>query len=201
MSSLPILVFDLGGLLVDTSDMLSRIRQLVKFLGTDAELKEVWLASPAVTAFETGQINQEEFAKQFLEEWRLNISARAFLDEFASWPGELDPRAPALFDGLRSSFRIACLSNCNPLHWKRFSSFLHLFDSALSSHLLGAAKPSTECFRLACVELRCSPGEVSFFDDSATNVAGARKLGMRAFHVVGFDSLSRAFEGAVWRSV
>lgn len=178
--------------------MLARIRQLVNFAGTDAELKEVWLASPSVTAFETGRINHAAFVEQFRKEWKLDIPESAFLAEFASWPGELDPRAPDLFDSLRSNFRIACLTNCNALHWQKFSSFLYLFDASPSSHLLGAAKPSTECFRMACYALRCSPSEVSFFDDSATNVAAARKLGMRAFHAVGFDALLRVFENDAW---
>jgi len=191
-----VLLFDLGGVLVDTSGF-SRLNELLAEPKDLIVLKEMWLASPAVRQFELGLSAPAEFAQAFIAEWRLTCDSQKFLAEFASWPKGLYPGVAELLDMLRQRYRVVCLSNSNAIHWAQFRSFLDHFHISLSSHLLGVIKPDADCFTRALQECGDVPASaVAFFDDSISNVASARKLGMQAFHVNGFaqvDDATRSF--------
>jgi len=190
MDESPLLLFDLGGVLVENSTFES-LRRLLPAPLDGAAIRNRWMASPAVRRNETGMLSPEEFARAFIAEWGLRLSPEAFLKEFYSWPSALYPQARETIRALRKRHPVACFSNCSILHWEKFSSFTDEFDLALSSHLLGAIKPDEEAFVRAFARCRVEPADVCFFDDTPANVEAARRLGARAFHVEGIGPLLR----------
>lgn len=191
MSSPSVLMFDLGGVLIDTSGF-RRVNELLAQPMEFSFLKDTWLASPAVRTFELGIISPDEFADRFVAEWGLTCDPQAFLDEFTSWPNGFYPGVAELLGQLRARYKLVCLSNSNVLHWARFRSLLENFHIPLSSHLLGAVKPDADCFTRALQACDVHASDVVFFDDSAANIASARELGIRGLHVDGFDQVERA---------
>ena len=185
------LLFDLGGVVLHNTTFECLNAMFAEPIGLPA-LKQRWLASDAVRAFELGQVGPDEFAEAFIAEWMIDYTTDAFIHEFSAWPRGFYPGAAAALARLRRRHRTACLSNSNVLHWQRFGGFREHFDDALSSHLLGAIKPDAECFRRALGLLKVEPGEVTFFDDTEANVIAADRLGIHAIHVDGFDELLRA---------
>jgi len=183
-----LLLFDLGGVLLENATF-DRLNRLLPAPMETAALKDRWLASPAVRRFELGETAPGEFAETFLAEWRIQLTPHEFLEEFVSWPQGLHPEALAALPVLRRRYRVACLSNCNVLHWQRFGGFGGHFDLALSSHQLGAIKPDDEAFLRALGACQAEPSSVWFFDDSIRNVHAAARLGIRAFHVDGISPL------------
>lgn len=188
MSYPSLLLFDLGGVLIQSAVFDSLNRLLPEPLD-NAAIKERWLFSPAVRRFELGEISPEEFAESIIAEWGLRISPQAFLEEFITWPRDFFPGARETIRDLRKSYRVACLTNSNVLHWERFDGFQEDFDVRMSSHLLGAIKPDRDIFMLALDHCDVKPTEIYFFDDSPANVHSAQNLGITAFHVDGFQSL------------
>jgi putative hydrolase of the HAD superfamily len=191
-----LLLFDLGGVLVENVTL-----ERLAALGPPQEparLKQRWLASPAVRRFEMGASSPAEFAAEFVAEWRLACAPQSFLAEFAAWPRGFYAGAAELVDELRRRHRVACLSNSNALHWRRFGGFAGHFDVALSSHLLGAVKPDRECFERALAACRVDPAEVVFFDDATANVRAAAELGARAFLVDGPAAVAAVVESECW---
>jgi glucose-1-phosphatase len=186
-----VLLFDLGGVVLENVGF-ERFNALLPSPIPTEELKTQWLASPAVRSFETGKCTAEIFARNVVSEWRLPLSPRAFLEAFTYWPKGLYAGASELLAVLRKRYVVACLSNSNDIHWRRFNGFREHFDFSLSSHLLGEVKPDAECFRRALQECGTTAGEVAFFDDSFTNVAAARSLGIEAFHVNGLTEVQQA---------
>jgi HAD superfamily hydrolase (TIGR01509 family) len=184
----PLLLFDLGGVLIENVGFESLNRLLPSPI-IHTELKERWLRSPSVRDFESGKIDAKEFSLRFIDEWKITLSADNFIAEFSNWPKGFYPGAKQLLKSMRRSFRIACLSNSNTLHWSRFGNFEDVFDIALSSHLLGVLKPDCAAFERALSACGVRPEEVIFFDDSFPNVKAAENLGIRAFHVEGFTRL------------
>lgn len=185
------LLFDLGGVVLQNSAF-ARLNVLLPGPMKLQVLKQRWLTSAAVRAFELGQVGPDDFANAFIAEWSIRCTARQFINEFAAWPSGLYPGAAELLAQLRRRHRTACLSNSNVLHWERFGGFRGYFDDALASHLLGVIKPDAACFKLAFSLLEVEPGEVTFFDDTRTNVRAAARLGVNAIHVDGFDELVSA---------
>jgi putative hydrolase of the HAD superfamily len=56
---------------------------------------------------------------------------------------------------------------------------------AVFSAELGRSKPDPEAFRRLATRLEVAPGEILYFDDDATYVAGARDAGLSAHRVGG----------------
>ena len=183
-----LLLFDLGGVLIDTSGFDNLNRMMPRTLDS-AHIKKRWLGSPSVRRFELGEISAREFADGFIAEWELSIGPSEFLTEFISWPKGFYPGARELISDLRRTCRVGCLSNSNALHWAKFNGFKGEFDIALSSHLLGAIKPDPSAFTKALLACGAQPREVLFFDDMMSNVSAAQSLGIQAFHVDDFQSL------------
>lgn len=168
------------------------LRQLCPDPLRESEVKERWLASPAVRDHETGRIDPDEFARRFTAEWRLSLSADAFLESFASWPRGAFLGAESLLRSLRPRYRLACLTNSNPVHWPVFASLLPHLDEVFASHQMGLLKPDARVFEHVLGHLAVPPERVAFFDDSLPNVEAAEQVGMRAFHVVGLEELRLA---------
>lgn len=188
MHSPSLLLFDLGGVLTE-STVFDNLNRLLPEPLDGISIKGRWLYSPAVRRFELGEISADEFAQSFIAEWGLRLSPEAFLKEFISWPKGFFPGALETIRMLRKTYRVACLSNSNALHWERFGGLEEDFDSTFFSHQLGVIKPDREAFTLALGECGVEPFEVCFFDDSLDNIHTAQSLGITAFHVEGFQSV------------
>jgi glucose-1-phosphatase len=192
-----VLLFDLGGVLLENVGF-DRFNALLPLPIPSEELKTQWLASLAVRSFETGNCTPEVFAHEVVSDWQLPLTPAAFLEAFTYWPKGLYAGASDLLAKLRERYVVACLSNSNEIHWQRFGGFREHFDISLSSHLLGEVKPDPQCFRRALQECRATAGEVAFFDDSLTNVSGARSLGIEALHVNGLSEVRNSLSERGW---
>jgi putative hydrolase of the HAD superfamily len=142
-----------------------------------------------VRRFERGECSAADFAAEVVAEFGARVTPERFLVEFTGWPKGFYPEARTLLGALKEKYRLACLSNSNAVHWERFDAFSGVFDVALSSHLLGVIKPDREAFLRALDECAVEAHEVWFFDDALSNVEAAESVGMRAFHVDGFEAL------------
>jgi glucose-1-phosphatase len=192
-SATPVVLFDLGGVLVHVrgfSDLASLLGQSgADWSGDRQAMRSRWLGSPSVRSFEPGQIPPGVFAQRFVDEWRLPIEPAAFAEDFAGWTVGPLPGAEQLVADLQGrGYHVSCLSNGNALHWQAMSEFLSRLDSAFSSHLLGEIKPDEQAFLATTARLGVSPADMIFFDDSRLNIEAAERLGMRAFLVDGPDA-------------
>src|SRR5262249_28876191 len=133
-----ILLFDLGGVLIELSGV-ERMLELCGHTLTAEELWARWLSSEGVRRFETGRGGPDEFGAGMLAEFTLSIEADQFLKEFTWWPKGVFPGGYELLDQLSGSYRLACLSNTNALHWPRVCDEMGLtryFETSFASHLI-----------------------------------------------------------------
>jgi putative hydrolase of the HAD superfamily len=186
-----VLLFDLGGVLVDVSGY----RNLGALLGRsldEPDLLQGLRSCPVLRAFETGKLSAGQFAERFVAAWQCNAAPEEFLRQFRSWTHGFFPGARELLAGLHGRYRLACLSNSNQVHWERMEKELAVFDlfeAALSSHQLGCYKPDAEIYERAFAALGVEPGDVIFFDDLPANVEAARNAGAQAYRVKGIEQL------------
>jgi putative hydrolase of the HAD superfamily len=151
------------------------------------------LSSPAVRAFERGQIGVEEFADRLIDEFVLPVKQQEFINAFDSWPRGLFPGAADLIKRVDRRCVRATLSNTNALHWPRFlAEFEPLFDHHFPSHLTGRLKPDPDVFEHVIDALRCTPAEILFLDDQPLNAAAARQAGITAAVVRGVHEAEQA---------
>jgi epoxide hydrolase-like predicted phosphatase len=186
-----VLLFDLGGVLVDFSGVRD-VAPLLLVEASESEVREAWSRCPHTEAFCLGQWSRQEFAERFVRDWGIDLPTHLFLASFRSWSRGLLPGAAELLTMLRPRFRLAALSNSNELHWERNVNDLGVtdfFEVAISSHQVGLCKPDPRIYLAALDRLAVSPEAVVFFDDVDENVAVALELGMRAYQVNGVDGV------------
>jgi putative hydrolase of the HAD superfamily len=193
-SQFDILLFDLGGVLIELAGI-DRMLELCNHMLSVDELWARWLASEGVRRFETGRAGADEFGAAMLAEFGLSIAAAQFLEEFTTWPRRVFPGSYELLDRLSATYRLACLSNTNALHWPRVCGELGLaryFEHAFASHLIGMLKPDAEIFQHVVEQLGVAPARILFLDDNRLNVEAAQSAGMVARRAAGLDEVRAA---------
>lgn len=182
------ILFDLGGVLCE----LRGEAHMLKLLGgshTREQMWRAWLASPAVRAHESGNLNETEFANQVVAEFDLDITPDSYLIEFRDWLVGPFPGALELLSLTKARYQTALLSNIGSAHWPRVETMnlLQLVHHALPSFKLGAVKPDREYFQRALNVMNISPDEAIFFDDNQINCDGAIAFGITAYCTRGVD--------------
>jgi putative hydrolase of the HAD superfamily len=185
MASIDVVLFDLGGVLIDFGG-LEAMRELAG-VDSDDEVWRRWLACRWVRAFERGHCSPEEFAAGVVADWDLPIEGPAYLAEFSGWLGGPLPGAVELVDEVRRVAQVGCLSNTNTVHWVHWERwpFARHFEHQFLSFELGLVKPDRELFEHVAAQLSMPPGRVLFLDDNLVNVEGARSVGFLGDHVRG----------------
>jgi glucose-1-phosphatase len=189
-----VILFDLGGVLIELAGV-DRMLELCNHAFSADQLWARWLASEGVRRFESGRASPDEFGAAMLDEFGLSIAAAQFLEEFTTWPKGVFPGSFELLERLSASYRLACLSNTNALHWPRVCDEMGLaryFETNFASHLIGMLKPDVEIFQHVVDQLGCPPARILFLDDNQLNVASARAAGMVARRVAGLAEVRAA---------
>jgi glucose-1-phosphatase len=189
-SAQPVLLFDLGGVLVEVAP----ITRMLKSLGLDTEPGRVkrWVSIDAWVELEVGEIDGQTFSQRFTEELALSLDPARVLNEFEAWNVGLFPGAAELLAELRTRHRLTVLSNTNEIHWRRLAGEIgipDLVDTAFASHLIGLRKPDERVYRHVAAELDVEISDLVFFDDNRENVEAAHRVGMQAHQVEGLAEL------------
>ncbi len=193
MAAPTVLLFDLGGVLVETVG-LEQVRGLLGDGLSAEEVRRRWVTSPVIHSFERGECSAAEFAEAFIAEWHLAIGPDEFLARFRRWVIAPFAESLELLETLRGRYTLACLSNTSEAHWDLIMRDFGLgrcFDHAFASHLIGLTKPDRAVYQWVVRELDRPPAEFLFFDDVPENVEGARGAGMDARLVRGPAELRR----------
>ena len=184
-----VLVFDLGGVLLDLNDP----GAIFRLETSRDEFLDTWLHSSTVRAFESGQLDVPEFATRMVEEAELPYGPAEFLVRFDRWPHRLFEGVEELLLELNENFELALLSNTNARHWHRpgvGDALVPLIDRLFLSFETGYLKPDEAAFDDVCKKLGRSPSRIAFFDDNPANVAAACSFGLRSFLTRGRDELT-----------
>lgn len=190
MPETPFLVFDLGGVLIDVAPAEETIAALAAESGTPMErlrepLREAFTGRPYSLAeqFQAGELDEPGFFAQLdgLLERPLGAERlRGHLEHMLRAPM---PGTPVLLEELAGRYRLACLSNTNPVHWRylleRFD-FMQWLAPRMASHELELVKPDPQIFRAAEAQLGAAAADCLLIDDRPNNVEAAQAAGWMA---------------------
>ena len=193
LSGIRVLLFDVGGVLVELSGM-DRMLEWPGHRWRPDQLWQKWLTSPAVRAFETGQLGADAFATALVPELGLAVSPAEFLRQYTTWLRGLYPGVVESLDGLRDRYVLASLSNTNELHWPRIYRDMgldRLLTHHFPSHQTGRIKPDRSAFVQVMSALDVPAAAICFFDDNQLNVDAAAAVGIRAYRTRGAPELLR----------
>jgi 2-haloacid dehalogenase len=191
LQSVEAVVFDIGGVLLDWDP-----RHLYRQLIEDEEVMERFLAEICTPEWhaqhDRGVSAERSCAKLAAAHPEHAELIRAWAGRSEEMVAGADPAAVEIVRELKA-VGLPCYALTNmeaeayPRRLERFP-FLRLFDGIVVSGLEGVAKPDPEIFRRLLDRYGLTAGAAVMIDDSAANVAAARKLGMRT---VRFESASQ----------
>jgi HAD superfamily hydrolase (TIGR01509 family) len=187
LPNIRVLLFDVGGVLVELTGVETMLGWLGNKVSTD-EMWRMWLQSIWVRQFETGRIDANDFSVGVIAEFGLAVEPQQFLRSFIEWPTGLFPGTLEMLARIPRRYQRAVLSNSNALHWPRVMNDMQLgtaIDKHFVSHITGRIKPDADAFENVVESLRCAPADVLFLDDNSINVEAAQNLGMHAVRVRG----------------
>lgn len=197
--TLPTLVFDLGGVLIEWDAR----RLFIKLFDGDAAAMEKFLADVDFAAW-----NARFDAGLTLAEGIAELSARFphYADPIRAygprWPetvvGPIRPTVELLRRARQAGYPLYALSNWSaetfPLMRARYE-FLAWFEKVIVSGEVGSAKPGEAIFRIFLEASGRSPADCLFIDDSPANIVTAARLGFQTIHFLSPGQLSAELAG------
>ncbi|HTQ59056.1 MAG TPA: HAD family phosphatase [Candidatus Solibacter sp.] len=180
-SKLRAIIFDIGRVLVRV-DVARAMQGLAA--GSSLSPSELWTAiekDPRWSDWQEGRMSPRD--------WYLHLNQRLkgglTFDHFIEvWNRALDPvsiHEDALFAGLAKRYRLALLSNTDPIHVRHMEaaySFFQFFPVRIYSCSVGASKPNPLIYREALRSVKVQADQTLYIDDIAAYVEAARHLGM-----------------------
>jgi len=193
MTEIKSIIFDLGGVILNlnyskTEDEFKKIGVL-NFKEFYSQKKQTLLFDE----FEKGKIKPEEFISSFKESENLKIKEIDFIDAWNAMLLEIPIEKLQFIDGLKKDYKIILLSNTNEIHIKKFEDdlkknnmleqFYKCFDKIYYSSRMGKRKPEENCFNQVLEENGLIAENTLFIDDSIQHIEGAKKVGVKTFHL------------------
>ena len=175
------IIFDIGRVLirVDISRAMDGLAS-----GLSLTPQEVWSAiqnDPHWLDWQEGRISPRD--------WHLHLTKRLgaslTFEQFSElWNRALDPvpiHSEAFLEGLSKNYRLALLSNTDPIHMSHEEArfpFFRFFPIRIYSYRVGASKPDPIIYRKALQACGVRAEEAVYIDDIAEYAAAAARLGM-----------------------
>ncbi len=192
-----LLLFDADGVLFKTDTAVSR-GLTHKFGLSDDNLGPMWRG--LYNQLSRGTFTTDEFLKQFAHMYNL-APDDVHLDDFVvAYKEALKPMPgiEELLDDLSARHHtMALLSDTSEMfHMSRrdLRLFQH-FDNQFLSYETGHRKPDELAYRKVIDHYHLKPKDVLFIDDSATNIAGAQRLGIDGIQFEGTTKLRKMLRG------
>ena len=175
--------FDLGSVLVDVYKE-NIITNLAKATGLSTiDIQKADERSGEIhLKFELGLISAEEFYIETAKYLNGKINFRDFYQIFVQI-FSLNKPVVEIAKKLGRKADLSIISNTNEWHYEYIMTTfqeLNIFRNSTTSYQTHALKPDAKIYETACKKFDISPENSLFIDDKEENVAGAKKIGMRA---------------------
>jgi glucose-1-phosphatase len=180
-ANLRAIIFDIGRVLVRID-----VAQAMQGLAAGGSLSpsELWTAiekDPRWHDWQEGRISPRDWYLHLAKRFGTHLTFEQFTEV---WNRVLDPtpiHEDAFFEKLSKRYRLALLSNTDPIHVRHMEatySFFAFFPARIYSCAVGASKPDPIIYREALRALKVQAQEAVYIDDIAAYVEAAQRLGM-----------------------
>jgi FMN phosphatase YigB (HAD superfamily) len=178
----PVIVFDLGKVLVDFDYSIAARRIAARSTQPPENLDTFLSSSPALIQFETGLITRQQFFDQVRNATGFLGDIREFGGMFADIFTEISPMITLHAELRRRGFKTYIFSNTNDLaieHIRRNFPFFQKFDGYIFSYEIKAMKPDAPIYQALEQMTGKRDDEIIYIDDRAENIMGGAERGWR----------------------
>ena len=209
LSGIKNIIFDLGGVIINIDYKLTLAE--FKKLGL-RDVEKIYTQFSQMEWFDNydrGRISSEVFVTEFSKLLEPGTSQKQIISAWNAMLLDFPQERAELLLKLRSRYRTFLLSNTNEIHIDYFfqrnrelygyEGMNQFFESDYYSHRLGMRKPDVEIFEYVVHENDMNPIETLFIDDTLQHVEGARRAGLKAYHLVAPETILDVFPGVMSR--
>ncbi|MGZ8523635.1 MAG: HAD family hydrolase [Chitinophagaceae bacterium] len=186
------IIFDLGGVILNID--LRKTQDAFTALGVKNidEVFRMGHIDSFFKSYETGAIDDAAFIASVQNLAGIKLAPEIVIEAWNALLIDFPPERINFLKKIRSKYRLFLLSNTSALHHTRFQDLFKqefggslddLFDKAYYSHIIKLHKPDTASYNLIIDENRLDAGKTLFIDDSAANVEGAERAGLKGIHL------------------
>lgn len=186
------IIFDLGGVILNID--LRKTQDAFKAIGVKNidEVFRMGHIDSFFKSYEAGAIDDAEFVASVQNLAGIKLAPEIVIEAWNALLIGFPPERIDFLKKIRSKYRLFLLSNTSAIHHIRFheifkqefgGSLDDLFVKAYYSHIIKLHKPDTASYQLIIDENQLDPGETLFIDDSAPNVEGAERAGLKGIHL------------------
>ena len=151
--------------------------------------REIWSAiekDPRFPDLQDGRISARDWHLHIVRRLGGNLTYEQFIQAWnaALLPETLQP--DSLWAGLSKKYKLALLSNTDPIHVAHMEStftFFNYFPVRIYSCAAGMSKPNPAIYQEALRASKVKANEAVYIDDLEENVAAAKALGMIGIHL------------------
>lgn len=183
-SDIDAVVFDLGNVLIEI-DFQRVFDRWAYYAGCRPQaIAERYSHEHYYEKHERGEITAGEYFAALREHLGIGLTDEQFLDGWNQvFVGEM-PGIRELTRQYAKRFPIYAFSNSNEAHkalWlPGYARLLQPFKAVFISSDMGKRKPELQAYLHVAQAIGAEPGRILFFDDTAQNIEGAQRAGMRA---------------------
>ena len=176
-------IFDMGGVLLRTTNFEPREAIAARFGVTRVELEKFIFMSETSLRSEAGELSDKEHWETVLRHFNQPVSDYLKVyDEYFSGDA-IDQELLAFAVSLKPVYQLGLLSNAwvnaRLLLDERFD-FIDAFDVSVFSSEVGMRKPDPAIFKVILEKMGVGVENAVFIDDMPTNVEGAKSTGLQA---------------------
>jgi glucose-1-phosphatase len=182
-------LFDLGGVILSIDFDRALAAWAPHSRLSPERLRETFHWDEPFLQHETGRLSNDGYFAHVRQVLELDCDAATVQAGFnAILVAEIE-ETTRLVEQVRRRVPCYAISNTNDAHMAQmrsaFPALLPRFDRVFASHEIGHRKPQPAAFEHVLREIGVPAPEVLLFDDLATNIEGARALGLQAVLVRG----------------
>jgi HAD superfamily hydrolase (TIGR01509 family) len=179
----PVIVFDLGKVLVDFDYSIAAHKIAVRSTRQLPDLQHFLGSSPVLAHFETGWLTREQFFAEIRQITGFIGSLAEFVRDFADIFLPIKPMITLHGELRQRGFPTYIFSNTNDIaieHVRRNFPFFKNFDGYIFSYEVGAMKPDAKIYE--ALEKMCGRhgADIIYIDDRPENIETGRARGWRA---------------------
>ena len=205
MKKIKSIIFDLGAVLLNISYQ-KTIEEFDKLgIKNSSTFYSKKLQTNIFNLLETGEISESDFIKE-IQKYCTESTNTQILYAWNDMLLDLPLHRVELLNQLKKDFNLYLLSNTNSIHItefenkigsKQYQELYQLFDKVYYSHKIGHRKPNAKAFQLIIEENNLIAEEILFIDDSPQHIEGAKKLGIKTYHLLDDEDVITLFPDKV----
>jgi HAD superfamily hydrolase (TIGR01509 family) len=188
-------IFDLGGVIIDITPLISEVNQVFEPMNKEAFWEKINAETMSLCK---GNGSLIDFWKHLAETMGKDIPHHVLKNLWITenpWDF-VNQDVYKIITVLQPAYKLAIISNTIQEHTKinRKKGLFNLFDVVILSHEVKLTKHNTDIFVKAAKALNVSPQECIFIDDIPQFVDVAESVGMKGIHFKNAHQLKSALE-------